>query len=298
MIESADGFAFADGDLEIFRLLHEYRLLRREHISLLTARPAKRLHRRLLKLVENGYIASIRLPQQKHIYGLGKLAIVSLVEHGLADAEHLGHRLRIHELKELFLKHEMMIVDLHVALSLALRGTDLRLVSWREGNELHDAIAVTDGHDTTRLPIRPDAFFTIEDTRRPAGANRVHFFLEADRSTETQTRFKEKIRGYWHYLEQRRHEKKFGIKSFRVLTVTISHERSQNLCSLAATASPERGRKHFLFTCLKNFSMENPSPILDTIYLSPRTADVTARYLLVPPLVSEKATEAMAAPGD
>ncbi len=30
-------------------------------------------------------------------------------------------RLRIHELKELFLKHEMMIVDIHVILALATR---------------------------------------------------------------------------------------------------------------------------------------------------------------------------------
>lgn len=68
------GFSLTAGDLEIFKLLYEYRMLRREHISVLTGRPSKRLHRRLLKLVAEGYATSIRLPQQKHIYALGKEA--------------------------------------------------------------------------------------------------------------------------------------------------------------------------------------------------------------------------------
>ena|SRR5205809_726695 len=51
------GFAYhPPGDLPIFKLLSEYRLLLGEHLSLLTGRNPKRLHGRLLQLVENGYI--------------------------------------------------------------------------------------------------------------------------------------------------------------------------------------------------------------------------------------------------
>jgi len=52
------------------------------------------------------------LPQQKHIYGLGKAALPVLVEDGTADPDIVATRSRIHELTQLFLKHELMIVEL------------------------------------------------------------------------------------------------------------------------------------------------------------------------------------------
>ena len=58
------GFVLTAGDIVILKLIYKYRLLRREHISTLTRRPPKRLHRRLFRLVDRGYAAAIRLPQQ------------------------------------------------------------------------------------------------------------------------------------------------------------------------------------------------------------------------------------------
>jgi hypothetical protein len=279
--------AITTGDITIFKLICEFRFLRREHLSRLTGRPAKRLHRRLHKLVSAGYLASIRLPQQKHIYSLGRAASHVLVEEGIADDNLLAERLRVHELKELFLRHEMMIVDIHVLLSLAGNKGALRPIAWREGRELFDSVMVADHDGLTKLPIRPDVFFTLEDSRRPAGANRAHFFLEADRSTATQTRFKDKIRAYWHYLEQGLHTKKFDIKNFRMVTVTLTHERAKNLCDLAASVLPERARKYYLFASLKNFSLDNPEPILGNIYLSPRSPGDVYHPLVVPPTISQ-----------
>ena len=269
------------GDLAIFKLVYEYRLLRREHLSALTGRPLKRLHRRLLKLVRSRHLTNIKLPQQKHIYGLGPLAVPVLVEEGIADPEMLAQRSRIHELKELFLKHEMMVVDLHVMLALATRGHDLRLVAWREGRELYDSVTVSDHDGMNKLPVRPDAFFTLEDSRRRAGANQVHFFLEADRSTETHSRFRDKIRAYWHYIEQGLHVQKFGIRNVRVLTVGKTDERAKSLTLLTGSLLPERARKYYFFSSLNNFSIENASPILEAVHRSPRDADL--RYPLVPP---------------
>src|SRR5258708_4072579 len=78
------GFVPSGGDIEIFRLINEYRFLRREHISALTGQPLNGLHRRLFKLVVNGYLTSIRLPRRKHIYALGREALPILVEQGAA----------------------------------------------------------------------------------------------------------------------------------------------------------------------------------------------------------------------
>ena len=100
------------------------------------------MHRRLFKLIHAGYLTAIRLPQQKHIDGLGKKAGTILVEEGIAQPELLSERLRAHELKELFLKHEMMLVDIHVILALASREGTFRLVAWQEGRELFDNVSV------------------------------------------------------------------------------------------------------------------------------------------------------------
>ena len=269
------------GDVALFKLVYEFRLLRREHLSALTGRPSKRLHRRLLTLVRSRYLTNIKLPQQKHIYGLGPLALPVLVEDGAADPDMLAQRSRVHELKELFLKHEMMVVDLHAMLALATRGHDLRLVAWREGMELYDSVTVSDHDGQKKLSVRPDAFFTLEDSRRLPGANQAHFFLEADRSTETQPRFRDKIRAYWHYIEEGLHRQKFGIRNVRVLTVAKTNERAKNLALLAGMLLPERARKYYYFSSLNNFSLENPSPILEAVHLSPRDAE--RRYRLVPP---------------
>ncbi|HUQ95403.1 MAG TPA: hypothetical protein VM120_27235 [Bryobacteraceae bacterium] len=84
---ASTGFFLASGDIEIFKLLYEFRFLRREHLSVLTGRSLKKMHGRLFKLVNAGYLTSIRLPQQKHIYGLAKRAQSFLVEQGSDDSE-------------------------------------------------------------------------------------------------------------------------------------------------------------------------------------------------------------------
>ena len=277
----AKGFALATGDVAILSAVHEYRLIRREHLSLLTGRDPKRLHRRLLKLVQNGYLAATRLPQQKHIYSIGHPGLSVLVADGIIPGGRPSQRLRVHELKELFLKHEMLIVDHHVLLALAGKTSRLRLVDWQEGRGLFDSVKVADSEGGKRLPVRPDAFFTIEDTRRDEGKNHFHFFLEIDRSTMPHTAFKEKIRAYWQYREQGLHARKFGIKSFRVLTVTLTGARARNLCDLAATLLPEGARKQFLFTGATAYSLENPVAIFGDIFLSPRRGKED-RYPLIP----------------
>src|SRR3989449_2692409 len=81
------GFAYhAPGDLPIFKLLSEYRLLLGEHLSLLTGRNPKRLHARLLQLVENGYI-NRKKHGQKFVYYIGKRALSHLVGEGIADPD-------------------------------------------------------------------------------------------------------------------------------------------------------------------------------------------------------------------
>ncbi len=262
------GFVLVPGDVEILRLVAEHRFLRREQLSVLVARHAKRLHRRLIKLEEHHHLKSIRLPQAKFIYGIGRRGVEVLVEQGIAPVERLQERLRTHELKDLFLKHEMMIVDVHVSLTRASASGQVKLIGWREGRELYDSVVAVDSRGSSRLPVRPDAFFTLEDLQRPEGARRASYALEADRSTTSHARFQEKIRAYWAYIEQGLHEKKYSVKGFRVLTVTLSDARARNLAGLAASLLPTRAQKYFLFTSIQKF--EAGDPIREAICYAPR----------------------------
>jgi hypothetical protein len=146
-----------------------------------------------------------------------------------------------------------MVVDLHVALERATRDSHIKLVAWKQGVELFDTVTIREPAKTVRLPVRPDGAFTLEDTTRMRGKNRLHFVLEADRSTTTHERFHQKLKAYWHYFTQGQHTKKFGIKSIRVVTVTLTKDRAANLRQSAEDIVPEVWRKYFLFTNIQEF---------------------------------------------
>ena len=275
-------FNLAIGDVAILQAVQQFRFLRREHLSLLTGRDPKRVHRRLLKLVQNGLLSTTRLPQQKHIYSIGRAGRAVLVGEGIIVGDLPGLRLRVHELKELFLKHEMLIVDHHVLLVLAGKTSTLRLVDWREGRDIFDTVTITDSAGVRKLPVRPDAFFTIEDTLRDQERNRFHFFLEVDRSTMPHIRLREKLHAYWRYREQGLHANKFGIQSFRVLTVTLTEARARNLRNLAKTILPEGARKNFLFASADSYSFQEPSGVFGNICFSARDTDPRGAHPLVP----------------
>ncbi len=286
---AVNGFQLTDSDIEILRYIYSYRHLQIDHLISLTGRSHKRLHRRVLKLVERNYLARIILPNEKHIYVLAIAGVHVLVEQGTAPKELVDFRLRHRELKPLFLRHTLMVVDVHVALELASRASQIKLVAWKQGQELFDTVQVEDKGDKERLPVRPDGFFTLEDTTAPIGQKRMHFFLEADRSTTTHERFQKKLRAYWHYFNAGKHQKKYGIKSFRVATVTLTDDRAMNLCVAAASTLPQQAKKFYLFSSVKRFSRQKAGSILHDIFITPRELDAR-RYPLVQPLTAQPFT--------
>jgi hypothetical protein len=156
----------------------------------------------------------------------------------------------------------------------------VKLVGWQEGRELYDSVIAVDSRGSSRLPVRPDAFFILEDLQRPEGGRRANYALEADRSTTSHARFQEKIRAYWAYIEQGLHEKKYRVKGFRVLTVTLSDARAKNLAGLAASLLPTRAQKYFLFTSMQKF--EASDPIGEAICYTPRGGGSNELLALVP----------------
>ncbi len=207
-----------------------------------------------------------------------------MVEQGVAPKELVDLRVRLHELTDLFLKHALMLTDIHVCLEVASRESPIKLCDWQEGEELYERVMVVEDGRQQKLPVRPDAFLTLEDTRRPAGQNKAHFFLEADRSTTTHKRFQRKIKAYWGYFKQGLHTKRYGIKSARVLTLTLTEARAVGLCEAASEVLESGMAKFFYFAPVKYFSLTEPEYIFEQIFMSPRDFREGVYYQLIPPL--------------
>lgn len=263
------GFAFGDRDLEILRLIYDYGLIRRDHLSLLTGRSMKRLHRRLYQLLDEEFIVPIKHPQQKHIYWLTKKSHHVLVEHGQAGEELLKKRVRAREVKPSMIKHEMMIVDTHVVLELASRSSSYKLIEWREGTELFDSVVM----NGEKYAVRPDAFFTIEDVNRPVGKNRRNFFLEADRTSMNPAQMRSKFLALWEYLAQGLHTRKYNVMHIRIVTLVLTKERASYLSKVAASVLPDKAQKYFLFGVESNFSVSNPCKVYEPIFWCPKVSE-------------------------
>lgn len=282
------GFRLTEtGDIELLLLTFRYRLVTVEILACLTGRSPASIYRRVAKLVSHGYLFRIVRPLQAHAFTSTRKGIATLVARGLADTEALDKRFRAHELKAsfpLFLDHEISLSTTHACLSLAARQSEIRLVDWRQGPTLYDRVWFSENGSRRHLPVRPDALFTLEDTRRTEGRNRLSCFLECDRSTASHSRYKQKLLAYLRYSERGVHHK-LGIKKFRVVTVTLTSARAQNLCEAAAELLPSgRARQLFFFTSIDNFSLEQPGPLLqDAIFLRPGDHK-DARHALIPPI--------------
>jgi len=144
--------------------------------------------------------------------------------------------------------------------------SDLQLSFWREGRELFDTIEVTLPQKYATFPIAPDGFFALGN----AQGRRSHLMVEADRGSMALERFTRKLQAYAAYGRAGKQTKKFDIKHFRVLTVTTSRVRCQNLIdAAAATEDVQKDGRMFLFTTEAELPLDKPAKIFDKIWTMP-----------------------------
>lgn len=265
-----------ESDLEILRYCHELRFCTIDHLTALTGRHRQALHLRLQQLIAEKYIYRIKFPNpnQKHVYSIGSQGFKNLAFQGAIPLANVPARLRTNELKPLFLSHTLLVTDIHTTLILASLGSGKRLADWREGKELYDSVTFYDTGRKVRLPVCPDAFFCIEKNGDPK--TRFSFALEADRGTTTRRTFDDKITAYWRFLEQNKQVKSYGVKWFRVVTITLTQARADSLAELASESIPDRLRKYFLFASRERFSLQNPETIYSDIYRNNKGQNTTS----------------------
>lgn len=92
-----------------------------------------------------------------------------------------------------------------------------------------------------------------------------YFLLEVDRSSmpvarsrADQTSFKRKLQVYWEAWKRGRHVEHFGLKQVRVLTVTDSRKRLDNMLDAVKDITGGKGSNFFLFTTAKQLAARYP----------------------------------------
>lgn len=253
----AKGFQFTDQDLEILRWVDSLRLAHVGHLCALTERSEKALSRRLLKLQQHRYLACITRRPAKHLYVVGSEGMPALIEAGFAEDDLRARRPRHFELKDLWLRHFLLVVDVHVQIILSARRSTVSVIQWREGPTLWDRVTLFNRDSEVIAAVRPDAFFALRDTARREGKDVQYFFLEADRSTMSHTRIEDKIRAYVNYFQQGLHSKKYpGVKLFQVLVVTQTTARAGNLATSMRSVVPAGAQRWYHFFSLQQLTLD------------------------------------------
>ncbi len=162
------------------------------------------------------------------------------------------------------LHHTLRRNDFRAALYAACRErNDLEFMFWKQDRKVGDAISIRNGRNGhIRVPLVPDGFLCIRTTKGTTCA-----YVEIDRGTIGHKKFLQKQRGYYEWWKQGRYVEKYGIRNFRVLTVTTNDRRMGNLIRTTIKASESgRGSGFFWFTTFDRISLENPATVMDSIW--------------------------------
>jgi len=257
-------FVLTPRDRRVLELVEEYRLLSSEQIiALLDDGSPQVLVRRLQLLYHARFLDRPRSQIEDLVRSPGSRPIAYAL--GSAGASLLGVKTP-KPVKLQFMDHTLAVAEVLTAFTLSARKAgDVRVISWREilESKAPEETRRKKVPDSWRVKISgegvvgvtPDAIFGLHFLSKPEGANRAYFFLEVDRGTMpvVRTRLSEtsvwrKLLAYHATAAAGLQGALFGIRAFRVLTVTKSPEK-RRLSSLVEAAGKLPGLQGiFLFT--------------------------------------------------
>ena len=208
---------------------------------------------------------------------------------GHRDKDYAAAALRGQHMQLGFLQHSLVISRMHFMVEMACRKSagKVALQTWAQGGQLAGRKAEVprvradrQGSDTfwretdekERLPVEPDAMFSLRFPGRPQGQQLAHFFYEADRGTMNSTDMLKKLRAYYHFIKkQQAHRQGFGVHPIRaVLTETTTETRGRKLMALVnhpLVCGPDKRVGLFWFTISELFTGDGNAPIQQTLPL-------------------------------
>ncbi len=236
-----DSISLQDRDFNLLRGLFESRVMTTAHAAALYFNSKiDAANKRLQKLKAYGYVGerprrafhpSVLLLTRKGIKQLETKGI--LENYPSFDLPALDRRSRV---SDLTIRHELEVMDVKAAFHSAVKASPSRTIgefsTWPLLNEFK---AYRPGRQSGEVAVKPDGFIRIHETEADGDKFERTFFLEVDRSTETQDILVFRAGCYLDYYRSggfairngttRENYKRFP---FRVLMVFKSAERRNN----------------------------------------------------------------------
>jgi hypothetical protein len=264
-------FQLTERDIDILRLVARHRFLTSRQIQALIPGSAKRLLFRLTGLYHSGFLDRPRA--QLDYYRTGSAPMVyALADRGAKllnvrdglDLVEIEWKAKNRAVGRPFIGHTLAVADVHVALAVACRDRpDVDLISDRqlvatfpqppaspERAFTWDTQVAHNG-SMLRISVKPDLAFGL---RSPAISRRC-YLVEVDRASMPihradmqQTSIHRKLVTYLQGYQDRLHERQFGWKALRILFLTDTTARADNMrIALAAITKAPQLRRLFYF---------------------------------------------------
>jgi hypothetical protein len=246
-------FRLTDDDVVIIRQLARHRFLRSTHIAALVGRSLDRTNDRLSRLFHAGYIDRPRAQLDYYptagsapmAYALADRGARLLIERDGIDFANVEWTRKNRSAGRPFIEHQLEVVDFFVALQCAVsRRRDVLLIhpdeivasfpdqSFAERNPFALRVKILHQGVAHEVGVLPDLAFGLKF----ADGSRRCFMVEIDRGTMPiarsdirQTSLERKMRAYLAAHATKQHERQFGWKTFRVLTVTTDEHRLSSI---------------------------------------------------------------------
>lgn len=294
-------FRLTSRDFDLVRAVAAHRFLRSTHLIALAGGSQQKILRRLHLLYHNHFLDRPRMQldfyergSEPMVYALGNRGADLLAKECGVPRGKVDWGAKNRSSTRAFLQHTLFIADCMVGLELSCRALGrARLILPKEilraspeerekrRQPLGWRVRVREGTETADLGVVPDQVFGLRFEDEPEGRNRSFFFLEADRGTMPLTRnsllqssLYRKLLSYQETWRQGLHTAHFGMRYFRVLTVTSSPERVRHLLRVTANL-PGGPSPLFLFTDRESFSSGNPltHPLVNALGETARLID-------------------------
>jgi hypothetical protein len=233
--------SFQKRDLDLLRGFFESRVMTTAHATTLYFdNRVDAANKRLQKLKSCGFIGERpRRAFQPSVLFLTRKGIKQLGTEGILQnyppfsLPALDRRARV---SDLTIRHELEVMDVKAAFQSAIKASPQRtiaaFITWPLLNEFK---AYRPGHKSTEVLVKPDGFILIHETEADGSKFERTFFLEVDRSTETQDVLVERAGCYFDYYKSGGFAVRNGATRadykqfpFRVLMVFKSAERRNN----------------------------------------------------------------------
>jgi hypothetical protein len=190
-----------------------------------------------------------RRPFEPSILSLTRRGLVLLRERGVLSqypAFNLPMLVARARVSDLTLRHELEVMDVKAAFHAAIASAKLFSVAeFSTWPLLHQFEAVRPGYGGAEVTVKPDGFIRIHEKESDGGLSEHTFFLELDRSSETQDTLVARAGCYQDYYKSGGFAVKNGAPRsafkdypFRVLMVFKTAERRNNTAERLLQSNP------------------------------------------------------------